>query len=270
MGSAKGSWQGGAGMPPQAARALSSSSAARDDAAAPAAALGGSPIRGVCSSPPAASLDSSRASGAASESAAATSASTLPLPLPLPPPTTVRGEPIGGDLDERQRGGDQQQRDQRPRGSAAVATDAAAAAAWPVPADTAAHRALVPTQHPPSAAASPSPSPSRSSGAMMQLAVAPPPPMPPMPPCIGGGSGALVPAMPAALELLLSPLLPSADEAKVLERLSALRAALEEQFALAAHWQQQVRILVVWAGLEIIRCMACPWVGSNHTVSTTA
>jgi hypothetical protein len=43
------------------------------------------------------------------------------------------------------------------------------------------------------------------------------------------------------LDVLLSPLLPSADEAKLLDRLSQLRAALQEQAHQAAGWQQQVR-----------------------------
>lgn len=44
----------------------------------------------------------------------------------------------------------------------------------------------------------------------------------------------------APLDVLLAPLLPSADEGKVLERLSQLRQALEEQHRLAAGWEHQV------------------------------
>lgn len=42
-------------------------------------------------------------------------------------------------------------------------------------------------------------------------------------------------------DVLLSPLLPSADESKLLERLSQLRVALDEQQRLAASWEQQVK-----------------------------
>jgi hypothetical protein len=42
------------------------------------------------------------------------------------------------------------------------------------------------------------------------------------------------------LDVLLSPLLPSADETKLLDRLSQLRVALDEQHRLAASWEQQV------------------------------
>eukprot|EP00775_Hariotina_reticulata_P005810 gene5810-6051_t len=49
------------------------------------------------------------------------------------------------------------------------------------------------------------------------------------------------PAVP--LELVLGPLLPSADEAKLTERLSQLRAHLDEQRHLAAFWEQQAAAL---------------------------
>lgn len=42
------------------------------------------------------------------------------------------------------------------------------------------------------------------------------------------------------LDVLLSPLLPSADEAKLVDRLSQLRHALDEHVRLAAGWEQQV------------------------------
>lgn len=42
------------------------------------------------------------------------------------------------------------------------------------------------------------------------------------------------------LDVLLSPLLPSADEAKLVDRLSQLRAALDEHVRLATGWEQQV------------------------------
>jgi hypothetical protein len=44
------------------------------------------------------------------------------------------------------------------------------------------------------------------------------------------------------LDVLLAPLLPSADETKLLDRLSQLRVALDEQHRLAASWEQQVRL----------------------------
>lgn len=44
----------------------------------------------------------------------------------------------------------------------------------------------------------------------------------------------------APMDVLLAPLLPSADEGKVLERLSQLRQALDEQRRLAAGWELQV------------------------------
>lgn len=67
-----------------------------------------------------------------------------------------------------------------------------------------------------------------------------------------GGSGAAAQQSPPALNpqaqqpllplhVLLSPLLPSADEAKLVDRLSQLRDALDEHVRLAAGWQQQVR-----------------------------
>jgi hypothetical protein len=43
------------------------------------------------------------------------------------------------------------------------------------------------------------------------------------------------------LEVVLAPLLPSADEAKLADRLSQLRGHLEQQQRLAAFWEQQVR-----------------------------
>jgi hypothetical protein len=61
-----------------------------------------------------------------------------------------------------------------------------------------------------------------------------------------GGMGGVVP-----LDVLLAPLLPGADEAKVLARASALRAALEEQIAAAGHWEQQVRVYVLWLCLSV-------------------
>jgi hypothetical protein len=42
------------------------------------------------------------------------------------------------------------------------------------------------------------------------------------------------------LDVLLSPLLPSADEAKLIDRLSQLRHALDEHVRLATGWEQQV------------------------------
>lgn len=42
------------------------------------------------------------------------------------------------------------------------------------------------------------------------------------------------------VEVLLSPLLPSADESKLVDRLSQLRHALDEHVRLAAGWEQQV------------------------------
>jgi len=42
------------------------------------------------------------------------------------------------------------------------------------------------------------------------------------------------------IDVLLAPLLPGADEPKVLERLSVLRTALEAQLAVANHWEHQV------------------------------
>jgi hypothetical protein len=42
------------------------------------------------------------------------------------------------------------------------------------------------------------------------------------------------------VDVLLSPLLPSADEAKLVDRLSQLRHALDEHVRLAAGWEQQV------------------------------
>jgi hypothetical protein len=47
------------------------------------------------------------------------------------------------------------------------------------------------------------------------------------------------------LDVLLSPLLPSADEAKLVDRLSQLRHALDEHVRLAAGWEQQVSCWVV-------------------------
>lgn len=44
----------------------------------------------------------------------------------------------------------------------------------------------------------------------------------------------------ASIDVLLAPLLPSADQHKVLERLSQLRQALEEQRRLTVGWEQQV------------------------------
>jgi hypothetical protein len=56
---------------------------------------------------------------------------------------------------------------------------------------------------------------------------------------IAGGQQGDVQRVP--LDVLLSPLLPSADETKLLDRLSQLRVALDEQHRLAASWEQQVR-----------------------------
>lgn len=51
------------------------------------------------------------------------------------------------------------------------------------------------------------------------------------------------------LDVLLAPMLPGADESKVLERLSQLRTALEEQLVAASQWEQQVR--------RVLRLTAC-------------
>lgn len=54
-------------------------------------------------------------------------------------------------------------------------------------------------------------------------------------------AAAAVPACQRApLEVLLAPLLPSADESKVLDRLSQTRVALDEQLRLVKALQQQV------------------------------
>jgi hypothetical protein len=52
------------------------------------------------------------------------------------------------------------------------------------------------------------------------------------------------------VDVLLSPLLPSADEQKLVDRLSQLRHALEEHVRLAAGWEQQVRL--AWHSISAV------------------
>lgn len=62
-------------------------------------------------------------------------------------------------------------------------------------------------------------------------------------PAQGSQAGGAQSAQQQALlpvDVLLSPLLPSADEAKLVDRLSQLRHALDEHVRLAAGWEQQV------------------------------
>jgi hypothetical protein len=63
------------------------------------------------------------------------------------------------------------------------------------------------------------------------------------------------------LDVLLSPLLPSADESKLLDRLSQLRVALDEQHRLAASWEQQVSNMI-----KLVAVLAGCWLTVSDSV----
>jgi hypothetical protein len=69
------------------------------------------------------------------------------------------------------------------------------------------------------------------------------------------------------IDVLLSPLLPSADEAKLVDRLSQLRHALDEHVRLAGGWEQQVGACAVPSCEMLVCCLlvpACCWLSCSR------
>lgn len=78
----------------------------------------------------------------------------------------------------------------------------------------------------------------------------------------GGGAQSAQQQALLPVDVLLSPLLPSADEAKLVDRLSQLRHALDEHVRLAAGWEQQVGQSLGTQSLAELRSLEEPWLVS--------
>lgn len=69
------------------------------------------------------------------------------------------------------------------------------------------------------------------------------------------------------IEVLLSPLLPSADEAKLVDRLSQLRHAVDEHVRLAGGWEQQVCVVGCICGIRHLTVSPCGWIHAASLIS---